>query len=192
MRSFEDRLWGELLDRHGALLTEAPIRVAAPARSRLQVRRAPIAAFLTALAAALVTVVIGLTSGGGTAAYAVVRNPDGTVTVTIRELVGVSGANQQLMTLGIPVRAAAVEAGCSAKPGELAPGPISPSAERPFSPRIVGGETAVTIRPGAIPAGDTLLLVARQLTPGTVRLGVRVYRGQAPSCVSPSEAPGAP
>jgi hypothetical protein len=187
MPRFEDRLWNELVEQHGALLAETPAPV--PSRRRLR-RRAPIAAIALALAAALVALLIGLGKGGGGAsAYAVVTNPDGTVTVTIDELVGVEPANQRLQELGVPVRIPPVQPGCPTRRTDLQPAHLPPDRTRDiFEPTGGHGTSSLTIDPAAIPPGDTLVLRAHELRHGVVALRALVMEGAAPSCLAP--APG--
>jgi hypothetical protein len=49
---------------------------------------------------------------------------------------------------------------------------------------------AITVMPDAIPAGDTLLLGARQVRKGVVVTNVTLYRGAAPSCLPPATVGG--
>jgi hypothetical protein len=183
---FEDRLWNELVEQHGALLAEPPAAIHAPAREPRRVRRGPLAALGLALAAGLAALVIGLGSHGGSSAYAVVPNADGTVTVTISELVGVEPANLRLQELGLPVRVAPVQHGCPVSRRQL------PYVRLPFDQtralyETLGGPNGVSLRidPAAIPHGDTLLLTANELRPGVVSLRGLVIEGAAPSCVAP-------
>ena len=186
MSRFEDRLWSELVEQHGALLAQAPPRAVSPPRPR---RRAPLAAIAIAITVALLAIVLGLSTRGGAPAYAVTQNPDGTVTVTIRELVGVQGADNRLAALGVPVRVVPVRAGCRARPSEYTPVRPAPNSARFFTLRGPPGHAAITIDPRAIPAGDTVLVAARQIAKGVVGLGVGLYRGATPPCLPP--APGA-
>jgi hypothetical protein len=186
MSRFEDRLWAELVERHTALAAQPG---AVPARRRTS--RAPLRRLLpiavTALIAAVAIVLAGgLGSGGGTPAYAVTQNPDGTVTVTIRELVGVEGADNQLETLGVPVRVAAPEAGCVTS--SYTPVRLTAAMHATLFHYTSTGPRGVQIDPAAIPVGDTLLLSAREAGQGVVALAVTLYRGQAPPCLPPGPA----
>jgi hypothetical protein len=186
MPRFEDRLWGELADRHGALLAEMPPLGLAAARPQRRTLRAPAAALALALCVAAIALVFSLTPGGGTPAYAVTQNPDGTVTVTIDELTGVRGANERLVALGVPVRTAPVQAGCTTHAGEYTPVPLLTLPRRPYEYEGRPGASTVKIDPRSIPAGDTLLLSAREIEPGVVTLGLAVYKGAAPQCLPPA------
>jgi hypothetical protein len=187
MSRFEDRLWSELVEQHGALLADAPLSLApspgrAPGRRRRW--RAPLAALGLALAAAVTAIVIGLSSGGGTPAYAVLSNPDGTVTVTIRQLVGVKAADEKLASLGVPVRVVRSEAGCLLGSGEYKTPRISPDLFQRIS-KLAGPASAasIVITPSAIPSGDTIVIGARELAPGVVGLQTGIYEGTTPPCL---------
>lgn len=187
MARFEDRLWNELVEQHGALLAEPPAQIHSPARRRGRVRRGgPLAALGLALAAGLAALVIGLSANGGSSAYAVVTNPDGTVTVTVSELVGVGPANERLTELGLPVRIAPVQDGCPVSRRQLPFVHLPPEQTRALY-ETLGGRGGVSLRidPSAIPHGDTLLLSAHELRPGFVALRGLVIEGAAPSCVAP-------
>jgi len=181
---FEDRLFRELVEQHGSLLTEPP--AAAPVLPR-RLRRRPAVAIALALAVALAAIVIGLSrGGGGTNAYAVVTNPDGTVTVTISELVGVAPADERLHELGLPVSVAAVTEDCPVERSELHRADVPPEVmSRIVETVSPAGRTGVRIDPSAIPAGDTLLLSANERRAGVIALRELLIEGSAPSCVPP-------
>jgi hypothetical protein len=191
---FEDRLWGELVEQHGAVLAEQPVLAhVAPRR----VRRGPLGAVALALALGLAALVIALGRGGATSAYAVVSNPDGTITVTIRELAGVEPANERLEELGVPARIPPAREDCPTSRADLQPAHLTPEQSREtFEPVGGNGGYSVRIDPKAIPAGDTLLLRAYELPSGLIAMRALVIEGPAPSCLAPdpgqSPAPGAP
>jgi hypothetical protein len=188
MSRFEDRLWAELVEQHGAALAEQPVLVHPRPR---HVRRGPIAAVALALAAALAALVIALGHGGGTSAYAVVNNPDGTVTVTIRELVGVQPANERLEELGIPARIPPTRSDCPTGSADLRAARLTPAQSRKaFEPEGGHGSYSIRIDPKAIPPGDTLVLRAYELPSGAIAMRALEIEGPAPSCLAP--APGEP
>jgi hypothetical protein len=191
MSRFEDRLWTELVEQHGQLLADGPLRPVsaprehAPARRRGRARsRAGLTALGLAVAAALAAVVIGLSSGPPTSAYAVVSNPNGTVTVTIRELAGISGADEKLVALGIPVRVVPSEAACPTRPGQYESARISPELSERIS-HLAGppSSAAIVIDPSVIPPGDTVVIAARTLEPGVLALQTVLYEGATPPCL---------
>jgi hypothetical protein len=191
MSRFEDRLLAELVEQHGALLAGAPARVLPPVGRTVRARRrrlVPVAAIGLALTAALIAVVIGLSSGGGTSAYAVVSNPDGTVSVTISDLVGVHGASEKLASLGVPVRVVRSEAGCPTRPGQFKPAHLSAEQSQRIS-TLAGpaGTASVVITPSQIPPGDTVVIGPRALqsSPGLAVVGLEtaIYEGATPPCL---------
>jgi hypothetical protein len=213
---FQDRLWTELIGRHGALLAEpaaqrSPLTGRAPsacperpspARSRrsparlpgagLSSRRRRLAAgtLVAAVAASALALQLGPRSGGGSTAYAVAHNPDGSVTVTINELVGVAGANSALRTLGVPVRVAGYDASCTSDPATYVHVHLSPTL-RGRAVDANGPAGGIRIEPAAIPAGDTLLLGTQEPRPGVVEVGVSLYRGAVPPCLPARAQAGA-
>jgi hypothetical protein len=126
-----------------------------------------------------------LSGGAGTPAYAVVQHRDGTVTITIRQLVGVEGADARLAQLGVPVRTVALETGCATKRGEFTIVPMSSQLyERIRRVHGIAGAQEFTITPDAIPAGDTLLLAAHRIGHGLIAMETALYRGPAPPCLA--------
>ncbi len=207
MSRFEDRLWAELVEQHGALLADAPALpvMATPAgrarRARrvghahrapsLRARLAMAGTLALAISAALVIAIGGLRSGGGSAAYAVVQNPDGTVSVTIREIVGVDGASSKLTSLGVPVRVARTAKGCNPRAEGYVPARLRPSVSHRIAVLTGGpGHASIVVDPAAIPPGDTVLIGAQPFGSGPRReskvgLSVSFFKGRAPDCVRP-------
>jgi hypothetical protein len=186
---FENRLWDELVEQHGALLLDPPPAVLQ--RTPVPVgrlrwaprRRLSIAAFGTAVAAVLAALLIGLggSGGGGTPAYAVTSNGDGTITVRIRDVVGIEGANAKLAALGVPVRVVPAEPDC---PAVGTPDRVSPERQHTILSLIGPARIAsVKVTPAAIPSGDTLLIGARQLDAGAIALDGALYKGSGGSCL---------
>ncbi|KAB8185838.1 hypothetical protein [Microbispora catharanthi] len=91
--NFEERLLMELKAEMATRATQEPIR-----RPRGIMTRARILAVAGITAAA---VAVPLTLGGGAAAYAVVKNPDGTLIVTVKELQDPEGLQAELNAQGI-------------------------------------------------------------------------------------------
>lgn len=142
--------------------------------------------------AAVTAAVVALMSAGGNppAAYAVTEHADGTVTLTLDEVLGVDAANEQLARLGVPVVIAKVQAGCDER-GEPAR-PAGPRFGEMVEPVKTGtGLAGISwvIRPSLIPAGDTLRLSV-QLDPNSpipaLGSGVGLFRGRAPRCSRPA------
>lgn len=177
MSKFEDRLWSELVLDHGPQLASMT-RIEAPHRSR----RGPAAIGAVALAGTIAAVALTATTGTSpSVAYAVSQSPDGSVTVSIREISGVSGANAQLARLQVPIRVARVEAGCSATGKTL---PIPPTI---VSDLALQEREGLAIQPKLIPHGDTLVISAKPIG-SAVGLSYGLYRGYAPSCVGQGDS----
>jgi hypothetical protein len=195
MSEFQERLWSELVRDHAAALAYPvgfgdrwrQLPIVEPRGSRrlsllptLRPRR--LAGVLGAIAAVAVAVTVAtVTSSTSSAAYAVTPHPDGTITVTIGELKGVTGANAQLAKLGVPVRVAAVRAGCPAPTSIV---PMTPA----LAATIAQGERqGILARPDLVPAGETLVLAARQVG-ADIFYTFALYRGVPPTCVSPGDS----
>lgn len=178
MSRFEDRLWSELVCDYGPELARQA-RIEVPVRTRRTVVSVvAVAAVLCALAVAVL--LLSNTHPSSSEAYAVSQAPDGTVTVSINELTGISGANEQLAGLGVRVRVAAVEADCT-QTGQIvrvAPAVISELAS--FN------RQGVTIKPELVPREATLVLSARQVG-GIVGLSYGLYSDPAPTCIKAGE-----
>src|SRR5215470_6379881 len=110
MTNFSDQLFTDLMQEHGPALQTAELMTATSRRHQLR-RGAWLAGGAGALA---VGITASLAAFGGTAseAYAVTPHSDGTVTVTISELSGVTGANATLRRLGLRVVLVPVKPGC--------------------------------------------------------------------------------
>jgi hypothetical protein len=188
---FQDRLWDELVEQHGALLLEPPATFLP--RTPAPTRRAPwaprrslsIIGLGAAVAGVLAALVIGLGGGSsGTPAYAVTSNGDGTITVRIREIVGIEGANAKLAALGVPVRVVTVEPNCPAVGEGSTPDRVSPERQHTIMSLIgTPGIASVKVTPAAIPSGDTLVIGARQLDAGAIAMSGALYRGPGRSCL---------
>lgn len=198
MANIEDKLWTRLIatpDADAALATRQPPSV------RRRSPRAPLAAGGVAIAGLIVAAALTTGGTGTTPAYAVTVNPNGLVSVTLNEVLGVSGANEQLKRLGVRARIAKIEAGCAATGDVVAPGdPSHEQISRMVEPqKIAKGLAGLdwVIHPEAIPPGDTLLITAQLANEGrpvakyhgkeitAVASGSSLYRGAAPACQPP-------
>lgn len=187
MGKFEDRLIGELLDEHGSGLAvlERPVP---PRRSKRPLWMTG-GALAVALAAASV---LTLTTGSASPAYAVTRNPNGTVTLTLADLTGVAGANEELHKLRVPVRLLPVERDCH-DTYQVVPVPpgVTHASHQPFG---------FTVWVDRIPRGETLVVGAEvssirtgsRTEPIIVLVGRGLAKGRPPTCVPYSlNMPGA-
>jgi hypothetical protein len=171
MSTFEDRLWAELVREHGDQL-RAHDR-ASPLRRR-HTRRPAVLSGAAALAAAGLIAAAVLAFTGTTAAppaYAVTSNPDGSVTVTLNDISGVTALNAELARDGIAARAIPLTAGCPIH-GFVNP---MPSATNPST-------YTITIVPREIPPGYTAVLAAGQNASGRVELLQGALPGPLPAC----------
>lgn len=196
MSKIEERLWVDLLAEPEA---EQALAARQPPGSPRRPRRAPLAAGGLVLVGALLVAVLMLTGGTSPApAYAVALNADGSVTLTLNEVLGVTGANRALEKLGVRARIARPEAGCTAT-AEPIHGPGEPTAQQVMSmvePQRTAGEGWI-IHPDAIPQGDTVLITAQLANGGrpvifhgraikAVGSSIGLYRGAAPTCQAPA------
>lgn len=153
--------------------------------------RPRILAGATVAVAAMTAAILGISAATTTPpAFAVTSNPDGSVTITLNELTGVSALNAKLASMGVAVRAVPVVPGCTATAQVIgsdgSPQPASTLAvsQLPKNPRT-GGQTilqTITVAPPQTP-GQTEILAAS--TTGIDLLGQAV-QGQVPSCVAPA------
>ncbi|MBV9944353.1 MAG: hypothetical protein JO262_19645 [Solirubrobacterales bacterium] len=185
MGKFEDRLWRELVHRHGADLvqmTRPPAKHAPRARPRL------LAGSSVALAAAVAAVALLLSAASSPPAFAVSRNADGTVTVTLQQFAAIHGANAKLAALGIRARLVEVTTGCAVK----ALPPTAVHAMEVAQSRAIGDapQVAVTrLDPRKIPPGKWQVIPTYRVA-GTVHVEKgHLMQGQAPACFSTIVAP---
>lgn len=188
MSNFEDELWSQLVRDRGEQMRAAPGATAAlassvtatrPATSRAIRLRRP--ALLTGSAlgiAGLATAgVFALTSASP--AFAVTKNPDGTVAITLRDLSDLPALNQKLAQDGIPVTAVPISTSCSATRAIN-----NPSGEgMPGTQARQDATNLVTIDPSQIPTGDIGVLGASQTASGQVGLVFGETTPPAPSCL---------
>jgi hypothetical protein len=187
MSRFEDDLWEMLSREHGA----ATLRAGRPS-SLVPRRRRVLSLVAGAVTFAVVTgtaVVVLSARSGLPPAYAVTQNANGTVTLTLDDVIGVQPANDELARLGVRVVVAKVEAGCN-ETGDVVRsvgGSVFGMVESARVGDGLGGLRWV-IHPAAIPQGDTLRLSV-QIDPHSripaVGEGLGLFRGEAPKCSKP-------
>lgn len=189
MSNFENELWSQLVRERGQQMRAAPRATAALASSVTSSRTATAGAprlrrpaLLTGSAlgiAGLASVgVLALTSASQ--AFAVTKNPDGTVAISLSDLSDLSALNQKLAQDGVAVTAVPISTSCSAT------GAINnPSGESGPSPQAHQDTgNLVTIDPSQIPSGDIGVLGASQTTSGQVTLLFGDTTPPAPSCLN--------
>ncbi len=189
MSNFEDELWSQLVRERGEQMRAAPGATAALASSvtatrpgtprALRLRRP---ALLTGSAlgiAGLATAgVFALTSASP--AFAVTKNPDGTIAITLSDLSDLPALNQKLAQDGVPVTAVPISASCP-----VTAATTNPSGEGMPSTQASQETTdVVTIDPSQIPSGDVGVLGASQTASGQVTLLFGDTTPPAPSCLN--------
>jgi hypothetical protein len=157
MTKFEDHLWREFVHEHGTALAQMSTSTAKP------IRRGPRLVAGTSLGLAGVGAAVALVLGASATspAFAVTRNHDGTVTISIRRASGIAGANARLNQLGI--RAEVMQhapAGFRCTSTIAQPGRGAPASERYIA------NVHWTIDPRRVPAGRTLALTPPPSPPG--------------------------
>jgi hypothetical protein len=191
MTRFADQLFDDLIREHGSAL--ANVRPPAPAR-RAAVRRSALAVAGGGVAAAAAAAGVLASVGGATPAYAVTTHPDGTVTLSVYQKSGFSGANAKLHELGDSrVYVVPVGPGCPSM-GSL-PAPGVPGSGRLSVQSSVSASGSVTVNAKGIPAGDILVVGFETTTSGNSRTSLgaaKLTTGPAPSCVSLPAPPPPP
>ncbi|MFZ0386402.1 MAG: hypothetical protein WAL22_12095, partial [Solirubrobacteraceae bacterium] len=184
MTRFDDSLWREVERRYGSELSGADGPLSAGPRRRLPV----IAGASLGVAGASAAAVIVLGAASSPPAFAVTSHPDGTVSVVIRRIDGIAGANHRLAQLGIRARAVQVDAQCQAAVAPALKQVTVATLKRAHGARWVGGVAGgvnARIRPQQI-ARDHTLVLAAVATKGQVRLvRGRAVRGAIPGCLPP-------
>ena len=131
MSEFEDHLWREFVREHGDDLAQMS-RPAAKYNRRARPGLAAGAGLGLAAAGTALVLVLGATTSSP--AFAVTRNHDGTVTVSVNSSSGIAGANAKLHQLGIRAEVMTqVPAGCRMPAARArSPGAAARDRERPL------------------------------------------------------------
>ena len=190
MSNFEDQLWSQLVRERGEQMRAAPEAVAAlassvtdtrPAARRSRSLRRP--ALLTGSAlgiAGLATAgVFALTSASP--AFAVTKNPDGTVAISLSDLSDLPALNQKLAQDRVPVTVVPLSASCSAT---AAINNVSGEGTPNISADHQKTTDVVTIDPSQIPSGDIGVLGASETASGQIGLVFGDTAPPAPSCLN--------
>ncbi|MBT2448215.1 hypothetical protein J7F03_14215 [Streptomyces sp. ISL-43] len=212
--AFEERLKAELvaIAAEGAQAqaeTKAGFAVRSPAR-RL---RMPLAVGLAAsAAAALIALPVMGDEGGTSAAYALTKGEDGTITVKLFNPEGLPGLERELRGLGVPVVVVDQKpvAECDATGGGFDGPVMTPDGKswEPYEDVLAsnGDEPVLKINSKTVKPGHTLVLV-RPMTPSRKGSGAgfgTMETSRVPSCIpafwygldaspeGPMEPPGGP
>lgn len=151
-------------------------------RAASRKRRWALSASLPITAAAAAAILLFAVSEPSPA-FAVNRGTSGTVMITLNDITGVSGANAKLRNFGVNnVVVVPISAHCTTQIAMSYIGTGSPA------------DSPVTLTPGEIPTGTTVVLAAEQTSHGQIEEALGKVFGLAPTCVSPAPtgANGAP
>lgn len=171
MTRFKDNLLDDLMREHGQTLEDVPEQ-----RNKRSARPLLVAAGALAIAGAGTVAIT--TSGNSPEAWAVTKNADGSVTLTIRDIKGVDPANAKLREYGIGAKAVPMSRDCA------------PLDESKLD--LLGGyelprheaDGSVTMSPGDVPPGYTILLGISNLPGRGTGLGFTgPHRNPAPDCL---------
>jgi hypothetical protein len=200
MTKFSDQLFDDLMREHGPALahTTLPVNTTLPAQPRRHIvaRGTLLAgggalAVAGAVAGALVAVNGTPAHSAGSAApaaYAVTKNPDGTITLAVYQQSGIAGANARLRTLGDKqVVVVPIEQGCTST---VTPPAVSGKGRLLTTGVSRSPNGTITVNAHGIPAGD--ILVIGVAASGRTSYGVGTLASPpAPSCVgAPPLPPG--
>ena len=186
MTKFSDQLFDDLMREHGPAL--AHTRPPAHPKRQITARQALLAGGGTLAVTAAIAGTLVATSGAP--AYAVTKNPDGTITLAVYQTSGIAGANARLRQLGDKqVVVVPVKPGCPS-PGSLPAPAMSGRGHRITTETGISRNGSVTVNAQGIPAGD--ILVVGVQTSGQSSAGAAALTSPpAPSCISlPAPPPG--
>jgi hypothetical protein len=194
MTKFSDQLFDDLMREHGPALTATTLP--AQTRRHITTRGTLLAgggalAVAGAVAGALVAVngtPAHMAESGTTAAYAVTKNPDGTITLAVYQQSGIAGANARLHRLGDKqVVVVPIERGCTSK---VTPPAVSWRGHRITTGMSVARIWSVSVNARGIPAGDILVIGVGTIAHTSFSVGT-LASPPAPSCVGmPPLPPG--
>jgi len=144
MSEFEDNLWTAVVREHGDELAGAE----RTARRHGRATRPQVLAGTTVALAAVASAAT-LLFGASTSppAFAVTRNPDGTVTINLRQPSGIAGVNKKLAAMGVR---AEIAMQAKTPPKLVCPGGTAPTIT--FDPASIPRSQVMMIAPGQ--AGD--------------------------------------
>ena len=187
MSNFEDQLWSQLVRERSAQMRAAPTATAAlassatateftrPSGSRVR-RRAMLTGTSLGLAGLATAGVFALSAGSAAPAFAVTKDSNGTVAITLSDLSALPALNQKLTQEGIPVVAVPMSATCTTT-GPFAILPGVPLGTQPTS-------AAVLIDPSDIPSGDVGVVGVIQADSGRWGLVTVEASAPGPSCLN--------
>jgi hypothetical protein len=152
MSEFEDNLWLAVVRAHGNELS----RIERAAHAHRRASRPQLLAGTTAGLAAMATAAVLLFSASTSSpAFAVTRNPDGTVTVNLLHASGIAGANKKLAAMGVRAQIADQ---AKTPPTLVCPGGTAPTIT--FDPASIPSSQELVIAPDQPSAGNGATLKA--------------------------------
>jgi len=140
MSEFEDNLWLAVVREHGDELARTKRTADTPRRAS---RRQLLAGTTAGLAAMATAAALLFSASTSPPAFAVTRNPDGTVTVNLMHSSGIAGANQRLTAMGVRAQIAAQT---KTPPNLVCPGGSAPTVT--FDPASIPARHVLMIAPG--------------------------------------------
>jgi hypothetical protein len=189
MSNFEDQIWSQLVDERSAQMRAAPdaaaalassvttARTARPGSSRVR-RPALLTGTGLGLAGLATAGVLALAGGSAAPAFAVTRDSNGYVDISLSDLSALPALNQRLAQEGIPVVAVPMSPTCPTT-GTFLIMPGVPLGTEPTSDPAI-------IDPSQIPSGDVGVLAVMQTDSGRWA-GVTVDApAPGPSCLNPA------
>ncbi len=154
MSKFTERLWRDLEREHGSDLAH----MSRPAGGRARYARPRLLAGTTlGLAGVGTAIVLFLSAASSPAAFAVTGNSDGTVSVVLRKIAGIKGANEKLAALGVRAKFVQVLPGCHAP---LPPATLSADLKKAPGQVLIHASRQTRIDPRKIPPGRMLVIVS--------------------------------
>jgi hypothetical protein len=176
---YEDALWDDLVENHYDELADLRMPPPSPRRRPKAVVGATV---LTAVGAGAAVIAISATSTTAPA-YAVTRNPNGSVSVTLRQLSAIADVNARLKALGVQAVVTRTGSKCSSVPNRvvrLSPIRVSP----PTAPGPSWSTQQVTI-PGSssVRPGMVHVLIARRIAGGRIAIVQGQSDAPVPACV---------
>lgn len=150
MSEFEDNLWRAVVREHGDELARTGRGVH---KHRRAPRRQLLAGTTVGLAAMATAAVLLLGASTSSPAFAVTRNPDGTVTVNLMQVSGIAGVNQRLAAMGVRAQ---IMSQAKSPPKLACPGGTVPTIT--FDPAGIPKRQVLVITSGQPSAGDAAAL----------------------------------
>ena len=181
MTSFEDTVWRQLVEEHGADQIDFPDH-----RTTRRGRPVAVAATTAGLAAVAAAGVLILGATTTTPpAYALTPHADGSYTLTLNDLTtGIPAINAKLTRLGIPETVVPVRRGCTAATigvPMVRPIPKDKTHSTGLPPTVRGSQT-ITLTATRLPAGVHGYIAAEQRPGGQVILAEGWTSKPIPSC----------